>query len=94
MLFDIGDDEREVMNIAARRPAQHKKLFNELMRYLKEVDARIPKVNPDYDPEYYKQTKEYEARMNWGPFEGRRELDEDERPGRAAWKLERTTGRK
>ncbi len=94
MLFDIGDDEREVVNVAARRPAQHKQLFGEMMRYFKEVGARIPKVNPDYDPEFYRQTKEYEARVNWGPFEGRRELDEDERPGRADRKLDRNTGRK
>lgn len=53
-----------------------------MMRYYKQVGARIPKVNPDYDPEFYKQTKEYEQRMAWGPFEGRRSLDEDEQLNR------------
>lgn len=79
MLFDLNADEREAVNIAAKRPEEHRKLFGELMRYFKQVGARIPKVNPDYDPEFYKKTKEYEKRVAWGPFEGRRALDDDEK---------------
>ena len=43
------------------------------------VGARIPKPNPDHDPDVYKQAKEYEKRVMWGPFEGRRPLEEDEK---------------
>ena len=78
MLFDLSADQGEVENIATERPNEHKKLHNEMMGYFKQVDARIPKVNPDYDPEFYQQTKEYAQRMAWGPFEGRRALDDDE----------------
>ncbi len=63
MLFDLGADEGEVENIAAKRPEEHKKLYGEMRRYFQQVGARIPEVNPDYDPEFYKQTKEYEKRM-------------------------------
>ncbi len=80
MLFDLGADEGEVENIAAKRPEEHKRLFDEMMGYFKQVGARFPKVNPDFDSEFYRQTKEYESRVQWGPFEGRRELDEDENP--------------
>ena len=31
-----------------------------MMRYLKAVDARIPKVTPDFDPQAYKQMEAYE----------------------------------
>jgi arylsulfatase A-like enzyme len=79
MLFDLAADEGEVENIATTRPGEHKRLFEEMMRYFDEVRARIPKVNPDYDPDHYRRTKEYRRRMAWGPFEGRRELDDDEK---------------
>ncbi|MEM7009901.1 MAG: sulfatase [Verrucomicrobiota bacterium] len=78
MLFGLSDDEAEISNIAAQHPEEHQQLFKEMMRYFEEVEARIPKENPDYDPEFYKATKEYAARKAWGPFEGRRNLDEDE----------------
>ena len=35
---------------------------------------------PRYNPAADKATKEYEDRVRWGACEGRRELDEDERP--------------
>jgi len=78
MLFDLAADEGEVVNIAKQNPEQHKQLYNQMMRYLEQVGARLPKVNPDYDPKHYKQIKKYEQRMVWGPFEGRRALDDDE----------------
>lgn len=79
MLFDLKTDEAEVVNIARRHPDEHQKLFGEMMRFFGEVGARIPKKNPGFDPGYYQRTKEYETRVAWGPFEGRRELDDDER---------------
>lgn len=79
MLFDLSKDEGEVSNIAKAHPQEHKKLYDEMMRYLKEVGARIPRLNPDYAPDVYKQAKGYEKRMAWGPFAGRRPLDEDEK---------------
>ncbi len=54
-------------------------LYEEMMAYFKEVGARIPIINPDYDAEVYQQAKEYDKRMKWGPFEGKRPLDEDEK---------------
>jgi arylsulfatase A len=79
MLFDLDADEGEVKNIATQRPEEHQALYDEMMRYFEQVEARLPKVNPDYDSEFYQQTAEYEKRMTWGPFEGKRALDEDEK---------------
>jgi len=79
MLFDLSKDAGEVKNIAKKNPEEHKKLFDEMMRYFKKVGARIPKKNPAYDPAVYKEAKEYKKRMAWGPFEGQRPLDEDEK---------------
>ena len=50
-----------------------------MMRYFDKVGARIPKLNSDYDPAVYKNSEEYEKRLQWGPFENRRPLEEDER---------------
>jgi arylsulfatase A len=79
MLFDLSKDAGEVINIAKQNPETHQKLYNEMMQYLEEVGARIPKINPDYDPEVYQNMKGYENRMQWGPFEGQRTLDDDEK---------------
>jgi len=79
MLFDISLDPGEVNNIAKQYPEIHKKLYDEMMSYLKDVGARFPKVNPDYDPEIYTQDKKNQTRVKWGPFEGKRPLEEDEK---------------
>ena len=50
-----------------------------MMRYLDEVEARIPKLNPDFDLEAYQKTEVYEKRVAYGPFEGKRQLGEDEK---------------
>jgi arylsulfatase A len=50
-----------------------------MMRYFKEVGARLPKKNPNHDPAVYKKAKEYEQRRVWGPFAGTRPLEDDER---------------
>jgi arylsulfatase A-like enzyme len=78
MLFDLSRDIGEVTNIAKQNPEIHKKLYDEMMGYLKKVGARFPKVNPDYDLEEYIKDKKNEYRIKWGPFEGQRTLDDDE----------------
>ena len=78
MLFDLATDEGEVVNLAAKNPEEHETLFGEMMGYFERVGARIPKVNPEYDPESYKKAKEYKQRMAWGPFEECRVLEADE----------------
>jgi arylsulfatase A-like enzyme len=79
MLFDLSDDMGEVHNIAAIHPEEHRRLFDEMMGYFDKVGARIPKRNLEYNPDVYKTAKEYEKRIQWGPFESRRPLEEDER---------------
>jgi hypothetical protein len=78
MLFDLSGDMGEVHNIAKQYPEKHKQLYDEMMRYLKVVGARFPKVNPDYDPEAYRMDRKTNERLQWGPFEGKRTLDDDE----------------
>lgn len=79
MLFDLSADEGEVKNLAKKDSETHKKLFNEMMRYFEETGARIPKLNPDYDFDIYKKAKYSNDRVLWGPFEGERPLEEDEK---------------
>lgn len=79
MLFDLATSEGEVSNIAARKPDTHQKLYGEMMRYFNDVGARIPKANPGYKPEAYQQSSDYGARLLWGPFEGQRALEDDEK---------------
>ena len=50
-----------------------------MMRYLKAVNARIPKVNPDFDPKAYQQTEAYEKRLPHLPFNHKRPLADDEK---------------
>ncbi|WP_197231671.1 hypothetical protein [Novipirellula artificiosorum] len=78
MLFDLSKDSGEVHNIASTDPDEHKRLYDDMMRYLDKVGARIPKPNADYDSTVYKNAGEYEKRVQWGPFKGRRPLEEDE----------------
>ncbi len=78
MLFDISADIGEVTNIAKNRPRTHKKMYDQMMHYLEEVGARFPKVNPEYDPEVYRENRDFKRRNMWGPFEGRRALEDDE----------------
>jgi arylsulfatase A-like enzyme len=80
MLFDLSVDIGEVNNIAKDYPEKHEKLHKDLFNYLVQVGARFPKVNPDFDMDLYKQeSKTNRERLKWGPFEGKRELDEDEK---------------
>ena len=79
MLFDLTQDMGEVHNIAPAHPKEHRRLYDEMMGYFDRVGARIPKHNPNYDAAAYKASKEYEKRIQWGPFTGSRPLEEDER---------------
>ena len=79
MLFDLAVDVGEVTNIARKQPETHARMFQQMMRYLVQVGARFPMVNPDYDEEEYRTDPTTErSRQKWGPFEGSRELAEDE----------------
>ncbi len=78
MLFDLSGDIGEVSNIAKEQSQIHRKMYGAMMRYLEEVEARFPKVNPEYDPESYMEEKAFRERKMWGPFEGKRTLEEDE----------------
>ncbi len=78
MLFDVSADVGEVTNIAKYQSKTHKKMYNEMMLYLEEVGARFPKVNPEYDPDIYREHKDFKKRTMWGAFEGRRALEDDE----------------
>ena len=78
MLFDLTKDEGEVRNIAEEQAEKHEELFAEMMRYFKEVNARLPKKNPHADMEVYKQSDRYPTRVQWGPFTGSRALEDDE----------------
>ena len=49
------------------------------MGYFDEVGARIPKSNPDFDLDTYKQANGYGRRVLWGPFKGERQLEDDEK---------------
>lgn len=79
MLFDLTDDMGEVHNIAATHPEEHDQLYRQMMDYFDKVGARIPKQNPNYVPAVYEKSKEYEKRIQWGPFTDSRPLDEDEK---------------
>ena len=76
--YETAKDEAETTSLAGKNPERHQALFGEMMRYLKAVNARMPKVNPDFDPKTYKQMEAYEKRLPYGPFKGRRAADVDE----------------
>jgi arylsulfatase A len=79
MLFDLSVDIGEVNNIAHLNADKHELLYNEMMNYLNQVGARIPRENPNYDPNAYKNANEYDQRVLWGPFTGSRPLEDDEK---------------
>lgn len=79
MLFDLAEDQGEVRNIADEMPELQKELFDQMMRYFKQVGARIPKANPNYDPDAYAKANKNTNRVLWGPFKGERPLEDDEK---------------
>ncbi len=78
MLFDLTD-EREVKNIAEGSSNTHQLLTREMMRYFSQVNARLPKANPNFSRAAYSKAKQYETIQRWGPFRGERPLEEDEK---------------
>lgn len=78
MLFDLSNDVGEISNIAHENQELHEEIHSRMMRYLESVGARLPRVNPNYDPAVYMQNKDFEERSMWGPFRGKRKLEEDE----------------
>ena len=78
MLFDVSADMGEVKNIAKQHSKTHARMYDEMMHYLEEVGARFPKVNPEYNPDVDRENKDFKKRTMWGPFEGRRALEDDE----------------
>lgn len=66
LLFDLAKDPGEVNNIAAAYPEEHRQLYKELMDYLNEVGARIPKMNPNYEQATYQADKNTAKRNAWG----------------------------
>ena len=82
IMFDLAQDEAETMNIADKHPKRHRELFNEMFRYFKDVGARIPKRNPEYDDKaeaVWHASDEYQKKAGYGPFGGKRTLEKDER---------------
>jgi len=49
-LFDLATDIGERSDLAAERPADAKRLREQLERYLAAVHAQLPTANPDFDP--------------------------------------------
>ena len=70
MLFDLTTDEGEVVNVAPENPEKHRALYNAMKSYFSEVGARIPKINPDYDPAAYQSDDSYDIRQEVGSFQG------------------------
>jgi len=48
-LFDLAQDAGERTDLAARRPAEAAQLRERLEKYLADVHAQLPTVNPNYD---------------------------------------------
>ena len=76
ILFDLAADMGETDNVADEHPEIHRKLYAQMTAYLKQVGARIPAPNPNYDPErletWYredkKRLKDKEGKDEWRPF--------------------------
>jgi len=79
MLFNLAWDLGETRNIAKEYPDKHRELHYAMIRHFIEVGGRIPKPNPDYDSDIYRQADEYQRRVMWGPFEGQRPPAADEK---------------
>ena len=79
LMFDLAKDPGETTNIAGSFVAEHKRLFDAMMDYFKRVNAKIPKANPDSDPQLYRKDSAYQDRLRWGPFQSRRPLESDEK---------------
>lgn len=79
MLFDLKKDPGERNNIATFMPEKHSQLLDQMNAYFKHVDAKIPKTNPNYDPDVFAQAPDYQMFQQWSAFEGTRPLGGDEK---------------
>ena len=50
LLFNLTKDIGENHSVAKQKPKLHKKMYDQMMAYLKDVGGRIPAPNPNYDP--------------------------------------------
>jgi len=48
-LYNLRDDIEEVYNLANQHPQRVKQLHQQLVAWRKSIEAKIPKVNPDYE---------------------------------------------
>jgi arylsulfatase A-like enzyme len=51
LLFDLSKDIYEQNDLAAKMPEKVEELDARMTEYLKSVNAQMPKLNPDYDPD-------------------------------------------
>jgi len=49
-LYHLGDDPGEANDLAAERPGKVKQLRRQLARWLRDVDAQMPRSNPNFKP--------------------------------------------
>lgn len=49
-LFDLSNDIREQHDVSSERPGDAEEMHRLMQKYLAEVNAGMPVVNPDYDP--------------------------------------------
>ena len=50
-LYDIENDIGETVNLINTLPEKSKELLSDLRRWRRDVDAQMPTLNPNYDPE-------------------------------------------
>ncbi len=50
-LFDLSKDLKEQNNVSRKLPDETARLHKRLQDYLAAVDAQMPVVNPQYDPD-------------------------------------------
>jgi len=76
ILFNLQEDLGETNNVADEHPEIHQELYGQMTAYLKQVGARIPVLNPNYNPDkleaWYqadkKRLKDKEGKDEWRPF--------------------------
>ncbi|MGM0376530.1 MAG: sulfatase [Bacteroidota bacterium] len=91
-LYNVTNDPYEQNNLATERPEKTLKLASALKKKLKEMGARYPYKDPQYDPEKEKQhLKEVEKElMPWLEQQRLQFLSRDYEPGNNWWGSEAT----
>jgi hypothetical protein len=49
-LYDLENDISEATNLAESKPELVQEMDKELVQILRDTEARIPRLNPDYQP--------------------------------------------